>query len=588
VNHRSTLCVLVCVVVALQAGVALCAEKWDYKKQFLPYLIDGIQTILDSQNKETGGFGTQPWICTDQNAIYPLAAAWAIEDPDNQWYHNEEVLDAIMLGGDKLIAEQKPSGKWIFRKKDNSTWGDIYMPWTYSRWIRAYSLIKNAMPPDRRAKWEKGLKLGFDGIAREAMKEHLANIPCTDAMALYLAGKEFARPDWCEKATAYEHKVVDYQNPAGFWSEHAGPVVVYNQVYLDALGVYYSISHDEYVLPALQRASLFHTMMTYPDGSSVETVDERNGYHPTILMPNVGFTFSAVGRGLLKRQLGLRLKQSHTPISSDAAGTFILYGQEGDIKLPPDKDASPVQVLSDHNAMTRRSGEWFTGLSAYHTCVCTSRWIQDRQNLVSLFNDRVGLIVGGGNTKLQPLWSTFTLGDVSLLKHKPGDENPNFLPPPGLWHTPTDAALDVEKTRLLLEYNLTKCQVKVDLSDPKNAKIIYMTEGVSGTDDNHSNGPVAAHVPLWPHMGEDWKTASGQAGKLSNKPIHLTGAESGQWFQHHGWRIHLPKDAVIDWPVLPHDQYVKTGDATAKDGLIVITLPFDAEHLQQEVTVEIP
>lgn len=586
-TQRSTICVVIGLFIALQAGVARCAETWDYKKQFLPCLTGGIQQILDTQDKKTGGFGTQPWICTDQNVIYPLAAAWAIKDPQNPWYHKQEVLDAIMLGGDKLIAEQEPSGKWIFRKKDNSTWGDIYMPWTYSRWIRAYSLIKDAMPPDRREKWEKGLRLGFEGIAREAVKEHLANIPCTETMALYLAGKEFNRPDWCAKATAYEHKVVDYQNPAGFWSEHSGPVVNYNQVYLDALGVYYAISHDKYILPALQRASLFHTIMTYPDGSAIETVDERNGYQPGIFMPNVGFTFSAEGRGLLKRQFDLRSEKDRSPISSDAAATFILYGGQGDLKLPPGAEEDAVQVLSDHNAMTRRAGHWFCCLSAYHTCISTSRWIQDRQNLVSLFDDRVGLIVGGGNTKLQPLFSTFTLGDVSLLKHKPGDENPDFIPPPGLWHTPDDAALDVEQTRLLLEYNLTKCQVRVDLSDPKAAKIIYTTEGVATADEVHSAGPVAAHVPLWPHMGEAWKTGSGKSGTLSAKPIHLGPGEAGGWFEHHGWRIHIPANSSIDWPVLPHDQYVKTGDATAKDGLIVVTLPFDAATHTQEVSVEI-
>ena len=55
-----------------------------------------------------------------------------------------------MAGGDALIAEQMPDGQWIFRKKDGSEWGPIYQPWTYSRWIRAFFLIKDAMPPQRR------------------------------------------------------------------------------------------------------------------------------------------------------------------------------------------------------------------------------------------------------------------------------------------------------------------------------------------------------------------------------------------------------------------------------------------------------
>ena len=29
----------------------------------------------------------------------------------------------------------------IFRKKDHSTWGPIYMPWVYSRMVRAYYIL---------------------------------------------------------------------------------------------------------------------------------------------------------------------------------------------------------------------------------------------------------------------------------------------------------------------------------------------------------------------------------------------------------------------------------------------------------------
>ena len=39
---------------------------------------------------------------------------------------------------------------------------------------------------------------------------------------------------------------------------------------------------------ALRRAAIYHSNFTYPDGSEVETVDERNPYHKSIVMPNVG------------------------------------------------------------------------------------------------------------------------------------------------------------------------------------------------------------------------------------------------------------------------------------------------------------
>src|SRR5438309_77915 len=131
------------------------AEVWHFKKEFVAPLVTQVPKILKTQDKTTGRFGTGIWIVTDQNVMYPLAAAWAIKDDANPYYHSPEVLDAVMAAGDALIADMKPNGMWEFRKKDGSTWGDIYMPWTYSRWIRAYSLVREGMPTDRRAKWDK-------------------------------------------------------------------------------------------------------------------------------------------------------------------------------------------------------------------------------------------------------------------------------------------------------------------------------------------------------------------------------------------------------------------------------------------------
>ena len=49
----------------------------------------------------------------------------------------------------------------------------------------------------------------------------------------------------------------------------------------------------------------------------------------------------------------------------------------------------------------------------------------------------------------------------------------------------------------------------------------------------------------------------------------------------------LPPTATIQWPVLPHNPYVKDGHAEASEGKIVITLPFDVQHPKHEVFIEI-
>src|SRR5699024_10099433 len=126
------------------------------------------------------------------------------------------------------------------------------------------------------------------------------------AMGLFRASQVLGRTDWAEAAVDYLHRVADEQDPAGFWSEHHGPVVNYNFVYVDALGCYHAMSDDEYVLPALRRAALFHANLTYPDGTAVETVDERDAYHARPAAVSVGFLADPVGRGYLDWLLELR------------------------------------------------------------------------------------------------------------------------------------------------------------------------------------------------------------------------------------------------------------------------------------------
>jgi hypothetical protein len=567
--------------VALLSSTPAMADTWTFKKEFLPALVESVPDILKSQDKKTGRFGEGIFIVNDQHPIYPLAAAWSIKDSRNPWYHGAEVLEAIMSGGDALIAVQKPNGQWIFRKKDGSEWGDIYQPWTYSRWIRAFALVKDGMPADRRAKWEKALKLGFDGIVKVELIKPVQNIPCHDAMATWLAGKIFNRPDWCEAASAYMKKVVDAQDPNGFWTEHSGPVVGYNFVYVDAIGTYYGISGDKTVLPALERSSRFHSMMTYPDGSSVETVDERQPYHPGSLLPNVGFSFSPEGRAYIKRQYEMRKEHEKTPIGAEGAASFLLYGEEGEVAPAPDAGADRVAVLNDGNAMTRRVKPWFMCLSAYTAEISPKRWIQDRQDLLSVFHDKTGLIIGGGNTKLQPLWSTFTVGDAKLLFHKPGDEDPNFIPPPGILHVPTGAKLIAAENALALQYGSVPARVAVDFLDDTHARLVYRIDVVP-------QQPVEAHVILMPHLKNKWETASGQSGTLSNQPLQFSPAAAGAWFAHHGWRLSLPPQASVKWPVLPHNPYRKDGHAEADEGRIVVSLPFSKDNPRYELTLEIP
>lgn len=585
------------VVVAL-AGIATLlrpvpAEELRYKAEMLAQLSQQVPAILRTYDADSGRFGTGIWICGDQHAMYPLAVVYATAGSGNRHYKSPELLRVIIKAGDLLIEKADPQGRWVFEKKDGSTWGMIWMPWTYSRWIRTFGLIRDDMPADARERWTRALVLGYTGISRHELRS-VHNIPAHHAMGLYAAGKVLNRPEWCRQAEAFLRRVAAAQSEGGYWAEGGGPVVRYNFVYVDALGTYYVMSGDKAVLPALKKAARFHRQFTYPSGQAVETIDGRNPLE--MLFPsadsnrplpeavaegNVGFTVSAIGRAYLKHQWAI---SGMDRLGPDLMASLLLYGQEGPVEEPQPAGSGQTSVLVEKGtpqALTVRQGPWFLCLSAYTSPVVESRWIQDRQNLFSVYHEATGVILGGGNTKLQPAWSTFTVGDMALLAHRPGDEKPVFTPQGPLYHVPSRAALVTEpEPGLDLSYGPARCRVRLRIEDAHTLDCRLEASG-GGTL------AMAAHLTLPPRMGRKLITGSGEQVTIGPKPVVLRPEQLRGQVTYAGFRLHLPLSASLHWPALPHNPYRKDGRAEPAEGRIEIRLPFDAQHSSHQVKVEI-
>ncbi len=483
-------------------------DTWPPRQYLIDSLVDDIPGILNSYHAETGRFGTEPWICRDQNVIFPLAVAWSLDDPSNPFYHSDELLAAIAGGGEALVDAQDEAGRWRFDKKDGSYWGQIHMPWTYSRWIRAYQLVRDALPPESRAKWEQGLLLGFKVMAQYFPDSGVQNIPVHRAMALYIAGECFDNEDWRDRARQFMAKTVAAQDPGGFWTEHSGPVIGYNYVYVEALGIYFAHSRDPVVLEALRRSANFHASVLWPNGSSVAAIDERQIYGGSIALGNVGFTFTPEGRGFLVSQLAAYNTPKRRLVGADYAASMLTDAGAGEVVLPGEMGEGGVVMLGDADALIRHGEPWSWCLSAYTAQVSDSRWIQDRQNLIDLFHSELGMVAGGGNTKLQPYWSTFTVGDPSLLVHTPGDESPDFSPEGiDLQWTPTDATVSREGEVTRLDVDFTP--------PPVVRREELLAEGFEGV--------AAGEFP------DGWRVSYGAAEQMRVSPDQAHGGGQALW-----------------------------------------------------------
>lgn len=314
------------------------------------------------------------------------------------WHREPELLSAldraIERGGYALQEAQDETGMVIFRKKDHSTWGPIYMPWVYSRMVRAFYITKEAMGNEAQQRWSAALLLAYDGIAR---------------------------------------------TPALFAKE--------------------------------------------------------------------GGTFDA-----------------------DYAAHMLLYGADGELtETASAQNEHTSRIGSDALVVRRRP--WFYALSAFTAEIPQNRFGQDRQNFASIYHDDVGLIAGGGNTKLQPLWSSFTVGDTSLLYHAAGDEEPDitprFTPRAGLLHVPDSAELVAGGSTVQLHYGETACRIELRVENDRELIIALAVTTPTLV-------PITAHITLIAHLNKALQSAVGHCDTLGEEALdwpdpHGSNTPAGGW-----------------------------------------------------------
>ena len=206
----------------------------------LEYLARGVPTAQLRFDPQTGRFLSDNggWAVTHQDVILPLALLY--QTAGTQYHQNAGVLSLAARGGDALRDPQDQEGRFEFIKPDGSRWGKTYMCWSMYHWVEAHGLLRGEMDPERRARWEAGLRLCFDGIIRElgdAPRAH--NINCWHGMALVRAAQLLAENSWLEAGKRIIRRHVAAQSPEGYWDEGAGPTTSYNLVYVHAIGLYY-------------------------------------------------------------------------------------------------------------------------------------------------------------------------------------------------------------------------------------------------------------------------------------------------------------------------------------------------------------
>jgi len=489
----------------------------------------------------------QDMLATTQMAIYPVAFLWATRHPLNPYYHDERLLKSVLANGDYLAA-YKPSSFWPLSD------------WNLHSWLSAMELLGDRLDPGRRASWSMSIEHWMQFYVcylQESRGKRLLTAvqlgTSPNHYAYYLAsvmkaGLVLNHPDWVALAREQFVSLVRSQHPDGFWAEHDGPVNRYSWMTLQGIGLYYEMTKDSEALEAIRRAKDFLMGFTYPDGSAVAVIDERNRYAPGLSPTHglLGLGHFADGRRfcrLIAERMaagaddedGFGLSMESLSNLTDA----FRYWQPGPEAEVPWDSTSYDRVLVSGARLMRR-GDWVVTLSGIISPPWEgNQYFLDRCTYIEVWNARTGVVIGGGLTKRQP--------QVATLLMQPSNGGDYF------WPRESRIVADGDSMTLDLTADHFRARLTTRvLSDKEMAIRVHFIE---------TSPPL-----LWPNRYEcnlqlqlksgGTLTAGDGEHALSQDRLNVWESQLGDRIETGKWTLSVPAGRTsLRWPFIPFFNY---------------------------------
>jgi hypothetical protein len=510
-------------------------------------------------------------------AILMPAVLFSKSHPANKGYGDPHMLRLAIQIGDLLVTEYD---KGHYAARGDNDW-DTYM------WLEAYRLIENKLGEERRLRWKKALLENLALLEPKLAKCQdypFYNAPFITtspnhysiyASTLLVAGQVFDKPEWVQLATKVLHRFcVQEQTPDGYWGEHsqAGPTTGYDYLTVTQIALYWEYSKDPEALKALRRSTDFHEFFTYPDGTPVESINDRNRYWGVSMWGHFGFSHFPDGRRYAA------FLTSFSPIGGDTESyggdmqslgriaQNALYYHEGNL-APIPQDQPDYSHAMKVTAGIRKTGPWVVSLSGIIAPpVSINNFFLDRQGNFSVFNKKKGLIISGANSKRQPELATFTetIGKDSI-------------------HMPVSSRLSMNEKmdQLALAYNVFFVVLEVPRPSEKELKFRFITTYKWGDAESRFN------LQLMLKSGETLETGTGKKIILSKEKIELGDEELGGLILHNGWTLHLPPGMHLSWPVYPFNPYRDKPETELAQAIGTLSTLLRSENQEFEFSLEV-
>jgi len=382
---------------------------------------------------------------------------------------NEKVWDMVLRMFDRICDWQKEDGWWRWYQPDTRKMYATDYHWAAFSWMRLLQDFGDRIDAPRRARIEKMLRLTIPNRLTKA-REYLdtgrhqgsKNIFFACSLELWMAGKFIDERAWRTTAEEAIERAAATQFEDGYWPDgniHRGPTTRYNFVSLRSLSAYARMSGSESVRRTVARAAEYHRRLSYPDGSSVETVDERNRYSPG-RMEGLAFCLAPFPEtrptaALFAGEAEVEPDEGKSPPGAIEIDSWAATPDE---EVEPKPLKEETLVLQTIPAAVARMGPWYACLSGATTTIPSRQFHHDLQCHLSLWRDGLGLVAGGGNSLLDPRFSTFRFQGTYLAEKGAVEAN-------------KDGAM------LRLTYGGIKAEVELSFDDDRTARFVAHADG---------------------------------------------------------------------------------------------------------------
>src|SRR5579872_1327948 len=480
-------------------------------------------------------------------AILPPAVLYAKRHSANAKYHDPHMLALALRIGD-LLADADEKG--IFEPRLDSDWD------TYT-WLEAYRLLAPQLGDARRDRWKRQISRNVGLLVPGAIDRldtawyqspFIGTSPnhyAQWASLLLLGGQVFGNPEWERLGSRILRRfATTEQSPDGYWGEHnnSGPTTGYNHLTLASVGLYWELTHDPDALPALRRATTFHKNFTFLDATPVDVINDRNRHWGTRSWAQFVFSNFPDGRGYAAFLAGL-LDPEHT--NMDVLGRVAqdaLYYHDGPSEPAPQTLPAYSYQMSVP-AGVRKTGPWQVALSGLmSTQAIHNQFYLDRQGHISVFHQKLGLIITGAGSKRQPELATFSETLMGQTVHMP---------------VSTRLEMSDKEDRLSLAYNTFFSDLFVPLPTAKELDLHFRI-GARGSAAECAR----LTLQLVLKAGEMLETGSGKKITLGADRMELGPTELGGSIRHHGWSMKVDPSAHLVWPVYPFNPYANSSETS--------------------------